>query len=45
MISINFNKKTILILLNAKNQTKSTVESGYMCLGGLYGPPAVTFTK
>ena len=30
------------MLLNATNQPKSTVEIGYMCPGGLTGPPAVT---
>ena len=30
---------------NATNQSKSTVEFGYMCPRGLFGPPAVTLTK
>ena len=30
---------------NATNQLKSTVEIGYMCPRGLFGPQAVTFTK
>ena len=34
--------RTILILFNATNQPKSTVELGYMCSRGLLGPPAVT---
>ena len=29
----------------ATNQSKSTVELGYMCPRGLAGPPAVTLTK
>ena len=35
----------ILMLSNATNQPKSTVELGYMCPRGLTGPPAVTLTK
>ena len=35
----------ILMLSNATNQPKSTVELGYMCPQGLLGPPAVTLTK
>ena len=35
----------ILMLSNATNQPKSTVELGYMCPRGLLGPPAVTLTK
>ena len=35
----------ILMLSNATNQPKSTVELGYMCPRGLSGPPAVTLTK
>ena len=34
-----------LMLSNATNQPKSTVELGYMCPRGLTGPPAVTLTK
>ena len=37
--------QTILMLLNATNEPKSTVEFGYMCPRGLSGPPAVTLTK
>ena len=33
------------MLSNATNQSKSTVELGYMCPRGLLGPPAVTLTK
>ena len=35
----------ILMLSNATNQPKSTVELGYMCPRELTGPPAVTLTK
>ena len=35
----------ILMVSNATNQRKSTVELGYMCPRGLSGPPAVTLTK
>ena len=35
----------ILMLSNATNQPKSTVELGYMCPRGLLGPPAVILTK
>ena len=35
-------KRKILMLSNAMNQTKSTVELGYMCPRRLSGPPAVT---
>ena len=38
-------KRKILMLSNATNQPKSTVELGYMCPRGLSGPPAVTLTK
>ena len=44
----NFNQiltQKILMLPNATNQPKSTVELGYMCPRGLTGPPAVTLTK
>ena len=44
----NFNQfltRKILMLSNATNQPKSTVELGYMCPRGLAGPPAVTLTK
>ena len=34
-----------LMLSNATNQPKSTVELGYICPRGLTGPPAVTLTK
>ena len=37
--------RKILMLSNATNQPKSTVELGYMCPRGLLGPPAVTLTK
>ena len=37
--------RKILMLSNATNQPKSTVELGYMCPRGLTGPPAVTLTK
>ena len=37
--------RKILMLSNATNQPKSTVELGYMCPRGLSGPPAVTLTK
>ena len=37
--------RTILMLSNATNQPRSTVELGYMCPRGLSGPPAVTLTK
>ena len=40
----NFNQ-TILMLSNATNQPKSTVELGYMCSRGLSGPPAGTLNK
>ena len=30
---------------NATNQPKWTVELGYICPWGLFGPPAVTLTK
>ena len=43
-ISVNFNTE-ILMLSNATNQPKSTVELGYMCPRGLLGPSAVTLTK
>ena len=43
-ISINYNTE-ILMLSNATNQPKSTVELGYMCPRGLTGPPAVILTK
>ena len=36
-------KTEILMLPNATNQPKLTVELGYMCPRGLPGPPAVTF--
>ena len=35
----------ILMLSDATNQPKSTVELGYMCPRGLSGQPAVTLTK
>ena len=35
----------ILMLSNATNQPKSTVELSYLCPRGLSGPPAVTLTK
>ena len=35
----------ILMLSNATNQPKSTVELGYMCPRGLIGPTAETLTK
>ena len=46
----NYNFQTILsrkilMLSNATNQPKSTVELGYMCPRVLTGPPAVTLTK
>ena len=44
----NYNFKQtrkILMLSNATNQPKSTVELGYMCPRGLSGPPAVTLTN
>ena len=44
----NFNQilsQKILMLSNATNQPKSTVELGYMCPRGLTGPPAVPLTK
>ena len=44
IISINFNTDNF-DALNATNQSKSTVELGYMCPRGLSGPPAVTLTK
>ena len=37
--------RTILLLSNATNQQKSTVELGYMCPRGLSGPPEMTLTK
>ena len=37
--------REILMLSNATNQPKLTVELGYMCPRGLLGPPAVTLTK
>ena len=37
--------RKILMLSNATNQPKSTVELGYMCPRGLFDPPAVTLTK
>ena len=37
--------RKILMLSNATNQPRSTVELGYMCPRGLSGPPAVTLTK
>ena len=37
--------RKILMLSNATNQPKSTVELGNMCPRGLFGPPAVTLTK
>ena len=37
--------RKILMLSNATNQPKSTVELGYMCTRGLTGPPAMTLTK
>ena len=37
--------RKILMLSNATNQPKSTVELGYMCPRGLTGPPAVTLAK
>ena len=40
-ISINFEHKK-LMLSNATNQKKSTVELSYMCPRGLTGPPTVT---
>ena len=42
--SIYFNTEN-LMLSNATNRPKSTVELGYMCPRGLSGPPSVTFTK
>ena len=39
------NKRKILMLSNATNQPKSTVELGFMCPRGLSGPPAETLTK
>ena len=47
-IELNFNQdltQKILMLSNATNQPKSTVELGYMCPRGLTGPLAVTLTK
>ena len=44
----NFNQistQKILMVSNATNQPKSTVEFGFMCPRGLTGPPAVTLTK
>ena len=46
--NFNFNQiltQKILMLSNATNQPKSTVELGYMCPRGLTGPPTVTLTK
>ena len=37
--------RKILMLSNATNQSKSTVELGYMRPKGLTGPPAVTLTR
>ena len=37
--------RKILMLSNATNQPKSTVELGYIYPRGLTGPPAVTLTK
>ena len=37
--------RKMLMLSNATNQPKSTVELGYMCPRVLLGPPAVTLTK
>ena len=37
--------RKIVMLSNATNQPKSTVELGYMCHRGLSGPPAVTLIK
>ena len=37
--------QTILMLPNATNQPKSTVELGNICPRGLSGSPAVTLTK
>ena len=33
------------MLSKVTNQPKSTIELGYMCPGGLSGPPAVTLIK
>ena len=44
----NFNQYLswqILMLSNATNQAKSTVELDYVCPRGFSGPPAVTLTK
>ena len=38
-------KQKILMLSNATNQPKLTVELGYICPRGLSGPQAVTLTK
>ena len=44
-ISININTEKFWCSQNATNQSKSTVELGYMCPHGLTGSPAVTLTK
>ena len=46
--NFNFNQiliQKILMLSNATNQPKSTVELGYICPRGLIGQPVVTLTK
>ena len=40
-----FKHRKIRCYQNATNQTKSTVELGYMCPRELTGPTAVTITK